>query len=215
MWKYSSPKPPGDESDSDAGTVVGKTIPNMEVNCVNVPELDKIPIEQPIAKHKGGQCMYGPYLTMIRNLIDRGILPSHEKWFGLCLNERSTKACAARPHGPRDEYPGIFHIDTTWMMDTGCGNDLVWRELIDKYIDIVKPAPVSMAFVTAAGETNANNVSPARPKAISSKFDAGKAPLYILDSTPSVLSVGKRCVEGDYAFIWLLGSLPCLITPFP
>ena len=37
---------------------------------------------------------------------------------------------------------------------------------------------------------------------------------YILDSTPDVLSIGRRCVEGGYAFHWEPYSLaPTMITP--
>ena len=35
----------------------------------------------------------------------------------------------------------------------------------------------------------------------------------ILNSSPAVLSVGLRCQRRGFAFIWLPGLTPCLITP--
>jgi hypothetical protein len=35
----------------------------------------------------------------------------------------------------------------------------------------------------------------------------------ILDESPNVLSVGRRCVHEGFGFAWLSGELPCLIDP--
>ena len=36
---------------------------------------------------------------------------------------------------------------------------------------------------------------------------------YVLDDTPSVLSVGKRCMKQGYGFVWPPGDNPFMINP--
>ena len=35
---------------------------------------------------------------------------------------------------------------------------------------------------------------------------------YVLDDTPSVMSLGKRCMEEGYSFVWPSGKMPFMIT---
>ena len=35
---------------------------------------------------------------------------------------------------------------------------------------------------------------------------------YVLDDTPSVMSLGKRCMEEGYSFVWPSGQMPFMIT---
>ena len=44
------------------------------------------------------------------------------------------------------------------------------------------------------------------------EFDESVEP-YVLPNTPSVLSIGRRCVQEGYHFVWLSGKHPYLITP--
>ena len=34
-----------------------------------------------------------------------------------------------------------------------------------------------------------------------------------MHSTPSVLSMGMRCMEQNFGFVWMPGKSPCVITP--
>ena len=36
---------------------------------------------------------------------------------------------------------------------------------------------------------------------------------FVLDETPTVLSIGRRCVKMGYSFHWICGKLPFMITP--
>ena len=36
---------------------------------------------------------------------------------------------------------------------------------------------------------------------------------YVLAETPAVLSIGRRCVEQGYSFIWRANQLPVLVLP--
>ena len=35
---------------------------------------------------------------------------------------------------------------------------------------------------------------------------------YVLDDTPSVMSLGKRCMEEGYSFVWPSGQMPFMVT---
>ena len=36
---------------------------------------------------------------------------------------------------------------------------------------------------------------------------------FVLDETPTVLSVGRRCMKMGYSFHWICGKLPFMIMP--
>ena len=84
-----------------------------------------------------------------------------------------------------------------WIADTGCGNDLICKyDAIDTGIPLHLPQRL-MTFITANGGTRTNVTCPFRIKELE---DALKP--YVLDSTPPVLSVGKRVRHG-FQFRWL------------
>ena len=57
-----------------------------------------------------------------------------------------------------------------------------------------------MSFMTANGVTQTQEVMNFRPKELNQNSKA-----YVLEETPAVLSVGKKCMEQGYSFIWLSG----------
>ena len=76
-----------------------------------------------------------------------------------------------------------------WLLDTGCGYDLVCRadiEKIKKYIEKGKP----ITFDTAGGEVPARDVIPLFLPHMQQHIRPN-----VLDSTPNVLSVGARCQQ--------------------
>jgi hypothetical protein len=46
-----------------------------------------------------------------------------------------------------------------------------------------------------------------------SKAMGGRINPYLLSETPSVLSIGRHCMEEGYSFIWNANELPYLVTP--
>ncbi|CAE7775556.1 JNK [Symbiodinium sp. CCMP2592] len=83
------------------------------------------------------------------------------------------------------------------MLDSGCGIDLIGlgdlsREERDL---IVQNAKISLR--TANGKTNTKGVAHMRIDGLDELIEA-----YVLESTPSLLSLGKRCKELGYRFIW-------------
>ena len=83
------------------------------------------------------------------------------------------------------------------MLDSGCGIDLIGlgdlsREERDM---IVQNAKISLR--TANGKTNTKGVAHMRVEGLEELIEA-----YVLESTPSLLSLGKRCKELGYRFLW-------------
>ena len=95
-----------------------------------------------------------------------------------------------------------------WLVDTGCGYDLVARSHIESMKKWVRKAVKSKSFQTASGKTTADQVA----RMTVSEFGEEIAP-YMLDSTPAVLSVGYRCMNLGYPFIWPKGENPYFLLP--
>ena len=96
-----------------------------------------------------------------------------------------------------------------WLADTGCGYDLVAKKHVAKFTDKTKQSDNPIMFNTANGNTYATTDILLRVE----ELDEDVEP-YVLDSTPAVLSVGRRCVDFGYAFHWPPGShKPYFVTP--
>ena len=90
-----------------------------------------------------------------------------------------------------------------WLMDTGCGHDLIGRAKAKSLgVDIVKDDD-EIVFQTANGSTSTPDVA----KIVVDELDETVEP-HVLDETPTVLSIGRRCVKMGYAFHWMPGKLP-------
>ena len=96
-----------------------------------------------------------------------------------------------------------------WLIDTGCGHDLIGKADVDsKYHLISKDKNGGMEFHTANGATPATKKAKIGVDELGTKVNA-----WILSETPAVLSVGQRCMEQGYTFVWPSGKNPFLITP--
>ena len=96
---------------------------------------------------------------------------------------------------------------TRWLMDTGCGHDLVGKHEVPSWMQSF-PSQSPVLFNTANGLTNASEQV---------AFDVpslnGKVQPYLLNSTPAVLSIGRRCAEDGFGFYWPPRGTPVLETP--
>ena len=63
-------------------------------------------------------------------------------------------------------------------------------------------------FQTANGSTSTSDVA----KIVVDELGETVEP-HVLDETPTVLSVGRRCMKMGYAFHWMPGKLPFMVTP--
>ena len=83
------------------------------------------------------------------------------------------------------------------MLDSGCGFDLIGLGDLsrDERDFIAQNAKICLR--TANGKTNAKGVAHMRVEWLEELIEA-----YVLESTRSLLSLGKRCTELGYRFIW-------------
>ena len=82
-----------------------------------------------------------------------------------------------------------------WMVDSGCGNDLIDKHSAKSLPKIQSPCP--MVFHTANGSVSARTECPIYVKGIGRTISP-----YVLESTPDVLSLGRRCVDEGFTFHW-------------
>ena len=95
-----------------------------------------------------------------------------------------------------------------WLVDTGCGYDIVSKREVGLTKRFVHKAKNTITFHTANGLTVTENVA----NIYVHELDENITP-FILNNTPPVLTVGYRCVETGYTIIWLHEQSPFFIRP--
>ena len=93
-------------------------------------------------------------------------------------------------------------------MDTGSGHDLLSRELAATCKNNWRRWH-QILFQTANGNVSRNTILPATADV----FGGKDVNLYVMNENPSVLSVGMRCMEQGFWFIWIPSKMPCCISP--
>ena len=104
--------------------------------------------------------------------------------------------------------PVILRKKIKFLMDTGCGHDLISQKKIEKHNLETLVTPEAISFQTANGVTDTDLVSNFQTESFKEPINA-----YVLDDTPSVLSIGKRCMNHNYGFVWPPGREPFMIDP--
>ena len=96
--------------------------------------------------------------------------------------------------------------DRRFIMDTGSGHDLISSTRVDR-MDIDTYQSDKVNFNTANGITSTSTM-------VDLEFDTFNEPAraHVLEDTPSVLSLGKRCMEQGYTFVWPNGREPYMIN---
>ena len=96
--------------------------------------------------------------------------------------------------------------DRRFILDSGSGHDLISARKAER-MNLKKRTCDPIMFHTANGSTAAQTEA---------EIDLGTFDMtsqaYVLDDTPSVMSLGKRCVEEGYSFVWPSGKMPFMIT---
>ena len=96
-----------------------------------------------------------------------------------------------------------------WLVDTGCPMDLVGLG------DLKGP---DRALIAKGGHTRALHTANGATRT-AGRVDADVGNLdevieaHVLESTPSIISVGKRCMDMGYSFVWTAGCKPILTCP--
>ena len=90
----------------------------------------------------------------------------------------------------------ISVVDDQWIWDSGCGHDMVAEHQIKHLMRFVQKDELQ-EFNTANGTFESDDV-------VSLSFSLGKtcfeARPYLMEESPSVLSMGKRCLEEDFCY---------------
>jgi hypothetical protein len=95
-----------------------------------------------------------------------------------------------------------------WIFDSGCGVDLVSKRDIKGFENRIRDADEPLVFRTANGRTEAESTIRIPRKEIGGSLNS-----YVLQNTPAVVSMGKRCMEVGCSFVWPSGEAPFLIDP--
>ena len=95
-----------------------------------------------------------------------------------------------------------------WLVDTGCGYDLVSKRETAMIKRFVSKAKVPITFHTANGPTRTENIANIHAR----ELDENITP-YVLENTPPFLTFGYRCMELGYTFIWPTSQEPYFIRP--
>ena len=95
-----------------------------------------------------------------------------------------------------------------WIMDTGCGTDLISQDDADRCVPETFHQGKSLAFNTAGGPAKTRLRAYMRVAEIEQTI-----PVSVLPHTPAVLTIGRRCMHEGYSFIWPDGKAPYLIRP--
>ena len=96
-----------------------------------------------------------------------------------------------------------------WLVDTGCPMDRVGLG------DLQGP---DRALIAKGGHTHALHTANGATRT-AGRVDADVCNLdevieaHVLESTPSIISVGKRCMDMGYLFVWTAGCKPTLTCP--
>eukprot|EP00435_Cladocopium_sp_Y103_P055252 s90_g18.t1 len=92
-----------------------------------------------------------------------------------------------------------------FIMDSGSGYDLITRRKVDR-LDTETYEGETVNFHTANGITSTSQMTDLNFEVFDEPVKA-----HILEDTPSVLSMGKRCMEQGFSFIWPSGKDPIKI----
>ena len=96
--------------------------------------------------------------------------------------------------------------DRRFILHSGSGHDLISARKAER-MNLKKRTCDPIMFHTANGSTATQTEA---------EIDLGTFDMtsqaYVLDDTPSVMSLGKRCMEEGYSFVWPSGKMPFMIT---
>ena len=104
--------------------------------------------------------------------------------------------------------PSALDLSEKWLCDTGAAYDLVSWDIANNYTNFQSSAkPID--FQTANGVYRASTTLSMLTPGLADE----EAHAYVMNNTPSALSVGQRVLNGEYSFIWIKGKKPCFILP--
>ncbi|CAE7187272.1 unnamed protein product, partial [Symbiodinium sp. CCMP2456] len=125
------------------------------------------------------------------------------------VNSKKSKGLKVFDEVTRMVQPTWVRSKIKFLMDTGCGHDLISQRKVEKHgLETLVSPESGVSFQTANGVAATDLMSNFQTKSFAETINA-----YVLDDTPSVLSVGKRCMQQGYGFVWPPGKDPFMINP--
>ena len=95
----------------------------------------------------------------------------------------------------------IASAEIAWIADTGSAQDLVCSKMIPD--DVVYHSPEPLELITANGSQSADQQASVHIDCIDKEVHP-----YVLPDTPAVISVGMRCIQDGWDFVWRSFSHP-------
>ena len=177
---------------------------------------DDVPVPSKVEQHEAQ--VRARQLQETVKLHDSNVAPSS----GFCCWNEETcdimcKECrfVSGPKALRDigRFPTIAtaapKASVSWLIDSGSESDLVSKGMLrDVSAQNCTAAEHPISLVTANGSTEASEVADVKLSALPDPVQP-----YVLDPTPAVLSVGTRCVDQGYSFVWPANGKPILVRP--
>ena len=175
----------------------------VEIPCV--PEANK----RPITEHNHAYC-HSEELRALDPAVEQKIAHLRAvSWrqqlvveYGLSL---CNKHAVCQIAVPAELERGVRR----WLVDTGCPIDLIAERDLEKHeLEYVKHTSKPVMLSTANGSTKSEKIISMDVSLLKDNVEA-----YVLNATPTVLSVGKRCMDLGYHFVWRAFKRPFLISP--
>ena len=122
-----------------------------------------------------------------------------------CDNDIGCRHCirsdlnALPGHMPSQQRNASAEI--AWIADTGSAQDLVCSKMIPD--DVVYHFPEPLELITANGSQSADQQASVHIDCIDKEVHP-----YVLPDTPAVISVGMRCIQDGWDFVWKSFSRP-------
>ena len=96
-----------------------------------------------------------------------------------------------------------------WIIDSGAGLHIVSRKDLSQLGGAeIKQAAKPLNLQTAGGKVRADKAAVVEVERLGKKTE-----VIVLDDCPSVLSLGRMCMEEGYSFHWDAFGRPCLVSP--
>ena len=106
-----------------------------------------------------------------------------------CIPKNINATCAAAVSNDGQ------HLDIEWIADTGSAQDLISKDDLNGLRSYTAPHPINI--ITANGPSAADVQADIKVPSLGITSTP-----YVLPSTPSVLTVGYRCMEEGFDFVW-------------
>ena len=106
---------------------------------------------------------------------------------------------------PRSVAAAIYEPGVRrWLVDTGCPFDLIAeRDLETHEESYIKRASKFIRLATPNGIVDADKIISFKVPQLGEPIDA-----YLMKSTPTVMSIGRRCMQHGYSFVWKANKKP-------